>query len=56
MDSLDASTNGMDAVQPKGAGVLIGRAFYALLMASSLLFEANPARGAEMAPHHAATR
>jgi hypothetical protein len=56
MDSLDAPTNGMDAVQSERTGVLLSRAFGALLTASSLLFDANPARGAETAPHHAATR
>lgn len=56
MHSLDASTNGMDAVQSGRAGVLRGRAFGALLTAASLLFDANPARGAESAPHHAVTR
>jgi hypothetical protein len=55
MDSLDVSTNGMDAVQSKRTGVL-SCAFGALLTATSLLFDANPARGAETAPHHAATR
>ena len=56
MDTLDASTKGMDTVQSVRTRVLVRRAFGALLTASSLLFEANPARGAESAPHDAATR
>lgn len=56
MDSLDTSTKCMDAVQFARAGVLGRRAFGALLTAASLLFDANPAHGAESAPHHAVTR
>jgi hypothetical protein len=56
MDSLDASTKGMDAVQFRRAGVLGSRVFGALLTAASLLFDANPAHGAEAAPHSAVTR
>ena len=56
MDSLDASTKGMDAVQFRRTGVLCNRAFGALLTAASLLFAANPAHAAEAAPHDAVTR